>query len=193
MAANGGTTRNLPLFLMVGIIVLVLWGKDFSLGNRKDATDLPTGLLATASCVENGAILATGYFNNNTEALYYLDSQSGRLSAALLSRSDPGFTKTFTRNIKADLQEAVSNLSNVAMPQTPSFIMVTGDSDIRNIGAGEMNNLAKSFVYVAEIHTGIVLVYVLPSQGDRDVEVMNEEITFWTYSRLTPGTGSLKR
>lgn len=177
-----------------GLFLLAFFSVAFYLGglltsSRAVLSDRSSGLLASASCESNGAVLSTGYFNNNVEALYYLDSQTGRLSAALLSRSDPEFLKTYTRNIKTDLQEALQNFSNVPVPPRPNFIMVSGDGDVRNVGAGEMNNLAKSFIYVAETQTGIVLVYILPLEGDRDLAVNKGEIAFWTFARLTSGTG----
>ncbi len=152
----------------------------------------PSGILATASSESSGAVLSTGYFNNNVEALYYLDSQSGRLSAALMARSDPVFVKTYTRNIKADLLDSLRLFPNIAPPQRPNFIMVTGDSDARNVGAGETGNLSKSFVYVAETQTGLVLVYILPQEGDRDLPVDSGEIVFLTCARLNQGTGETK-
>ncbi|MBR5414883.1 MAG: hypothetical protein IK105_03010 [Thermoguttaceae bacterium] len=152
----------------------------------------PPGISATASSESSGAVLSTGYFNSNVEALYYLDSQSGRLSAALMARSDPEFIKTYTRNIKADLYESLRLYPNVPVPQRPNFIMVSGDSDARKVGVGEEGNLAKSFVYVAETQTGMVLVYVLPQEGDRDLPVDRGEIVFLTSARLNQGTGEIK-
>ncbi|MBQ3388949.1 MAG: hypothetical protein IJG60_07035 [Thermoguttaceae bacterium] len=152
----------------------------------------PIGLSATASSESSGAVLATGYFNSNVEALYYLDSQSGRLSAALMARSDPEFVKTYTRNIKADLLDSLRLFPNIPAPARPNFIMVSGESDARSVGAGDTNNLAKSFIYVAETQTGLVLVYVVPQEGDRDLPIDKGEIVFLTCARLNPGTGAVK-
>lgn len=179
-------TGTNPFWAGLGVAGL-LFGAAMLYQNSRSERSFSTGLLTTASCAANGATISTGSFNGNTEVLYYLDSQSGRLTAGLLSRSDPTFIKTYARNVKADLQASVEKLQNVTMPQNPTFIMVSGDSDIRNIGAGEMNNLAKTFIYVAEINTGIVLVYVLPLVGDRDIAVDWGEITFWTSARLNSG------
>lgn len=177
------------ILLFVGLAALTLSLGIVLTRSRAVPSGFPIGLSASASCESNGAVLSTGYFNNNVEALYYLDSQSGRLSAALLSRSDPEFVKTYTRNIKADLQKALQDFANVPVPPRPNFIMVSGEGDARNVGAGEMNNLAKSFIYVAETQTGIVLVYILPLEGNRDLAVNKGEIAFWTYARLNSGTG----
>lgn len=153
----------------------------------------PIGISASASCESAGAVVSTGYFNNNVEALYYLDSQSGRLSAALVSRADQEFCKTYVRNVKGDLQESLKSFPGVQMPPRPNFIMVSGDSDARNVGAGEEGNLSKSFIYVAETQTGIVMVYIVPQEGDRDLPVEKGDILFWTCARLNPGTGIVKK
>ena len=144
---------------------------------------------ATATSQENGSLIATGSFAGTTEALYYLDTQSGRLSAAVLSRSVPGFNKLYTRNIKADLNEAFSQLK-MAAPPVPQFLMVTGESDVRQVGV-EMSKTTKAFVYVAEVNSGVVLVYALPNDGDRDLEIQGGEIYFWTFARLNSGTGGV--
>lgn len=163
--------------------LLVLVG--MALGRRASE---PVGLFASASCEASGAILSTGSFNSDTEVLYYLDSQAGQLTAGLLSRSEPGFLKTYRRNVKADLQKSVESLQNVSMPQNPTFIMVTGDGDLRKIGAGEMNNLAKALVYIAEVNTGVVLVYALPLEGDRDIGIAWGDIPLFASARLNSGS-----
>ena len=191
-ATPGAHRYLIAAFAVLGAVCAL--AAAFAIGKSTGRTESfpwsrATGISAVSSCESCGAVISTGYFNNNAEALYYLDSQSGRLSAALLSRSDPEFVKTYTRNIKGDFVEALGSYPNVPVPPRPNFIMVTGDSDIRNVGAGEMNNLAKSFVYVAEVQTGIVLVYILPLEGDRDLAVEKGEIEFWTFARLNTGTG----
>lgn len=144
----------------------------------------------TASSSDLGCTLATGSYGNSSEALYYLDSQSGRLSAALLARETPDFAKLFTRSIKTDLAGAVAQF-NLPMPTSPRFIMVTGESDIRQFGAGDMNKITKAVAYVAEITTGIVMVYALPNEGDRDMETVEGEIILWTMARLNNGLGTV--
>ena len=109
-----------------------------------------------------------------------------------MARSDPDFIKTYTRNIKADLYESLRLYPNVPVPQRPNFIMVSGESDARKVGAGETGNLAKSFIYVAETQTGMVLVYILPQEGDRDLPIDRGEIVFLTSARLNQGTGEIK-
>lgn len=151
-----------------------------------DANNVETvsPVLATSSSEDSGVVIATGYFNSNIEALYYLDSQSGRLSAALISRSEPAVQKSYVRNIKTDLAEAAQQLQ-VPAPTSPKFIMTTGDVDVRNVGS--VANLSKAFLYVAEINSGIVIVYALPGANERDLLVTNGEIVRWTFARLSDG------
>ncbi len=177
--------RALPLTAVLGGIVCVaILALGYYLG-KNDSSFIPVS--ATASCETAGVVLATGAFNNDTEILYYIDSQAGQLTAGLLSRSEPGFVKTYRRNLKADLQQSIASTPGVSMPINPTFLMVTGDGDARRIG-GEIGNPSEGFVYVAEVNTGIVLVYVVSIDGDRDLSVDWEELTLWTSARLNVGT-----
>ncbi|MDO5309668.1 MAG: hypothetical protein Q4G03_09310 [Planctomycetia bacterium] len=176
--------------LGVALLSLGLAGGGYLIGMRESSEQsyhkasevLP--VFASASSQGDGVVLATGSFSNNVEAMYYLDSQSGRLSAALISRTAPVFQKTYTRNLKNDLVEATQNLQ-IPMPASPRFLMVTGEADVRNVGA--VSNLSRAFVYVAEINSGVVLVYALPGTNDRDLLVTDGEITLWTFARLNDG------
>ncbi len=154
--------------------------------NEESATSqqAPTPIFATASSESDGAVIATGSFTSGAEALYYLDSQSCRLSAAVISRSEPLVQKSYTRNLKNDLAEAAQQLQ-IPTPVSPKFIMTTGEVDVRNVGS--LGNLSKSFLYVAEINSGVVFVYALPGANDRDLLVSNGEITLWTFARLNEG------
>lgn len=145
-------------------------------------------VFASASCESDGVSIATGAFGSNVEAMYYLDSQNARLSAAVISRDAPSFQKSFSRNLKNDLVEAAQQF-NVAVPTTPKFLMVTGDSDVRNVGT--VGNLSKSLVYIAEINSGIVLVYALPGANERDLLVQDGKIVFWTCARLNEGAQNI--
>ena len=139
---------------------------------------------ATASSQSDGVVISTGSYNANVEALYYLDSQSCRLTAALISRTDPAVQKSFARNLKNDLAEAARQLQT-PNPVSPKFIMTTGEVDVRNVGS--VGNLSKAFLYVAEINSGIVFVYALPGVNDRDLLEANGEIMLWTFARLNDG------
>ena len=152
--------------------------------SHKTALELPVPVFATASSESDGVVISTGAFSGNIEAMYYLDSQSCRLSAGVVSRSAPAFQKSYTRNLKNDLAEAAEKLQ-VSVPSTPKFLMVTGEADIRNVGTA--SNMSRALVYVAEINTGIVFVYSIPGTTDRDLFVSSGEIVLWTYARLNDG------
>ena len=160
----------------------------FLVGERvsmdKAPSSIPVPVFATASSESDGVVISTGVYGGNVEAMYYLDSQSCRLSAALVSRSTPEFQKSFTRNLKTDLAEAAEQL-HVSVPSAPKFLMVTGEADVRNVGA--VANMSRALVYVAEINTGIVFVYALPGTNDRDLPVSSGEIFLWTFARLNDG------
>ncbi len=151
---------------------------------QNESTPAALPVFAASSSESDGVVLATGAFGSNVEAMYYLDSQSGRLSAALLSRSAPEFQKTFVRNVKNDLVLA-ANETGVPVPTTPKFLMTTGETDVRNVGA--RGSFSNAFVYVAEINSGLVLVYALPGANERDLAVENGEILLWTFARLNDG------
>lgn len=188
------TTQNSFRFsLLLGLFVAGVVGASslaFYAGmwrGKNSPLELPP-VWASASCESEGCVIATGTFAGATEALYYLDSQSGRLSAAILSRSVPAFNKMYTRNIKADLVESLNQLK-LPIPAVPRFVMVTGENDVRQVGS-DMSKITKAFVYIAEANTGVVLVYALPNEGDRDLDIQNGEIYFWTYARLNNGGNS---
>lgn len=151
----------------------------------------PQDFHASASDGTMGSILATGYYSGNAEAVYYLESQTGHLSAAVLARDEASFRKMYSRGIRKDLEQAVQRLQ-IALPANPQFMMITGDVDVRKIGAREMNNVSKSFLYIAEINTGIVFVYALPVQGDPDLQVQDGEILLWTWLRMNNGLNGIK-
>ncbi|MGI6401305.1 MAG: hypothetical protein ACOX0A_04225 [Thermoguttaceae bacterium] len=157
-------------------------GERFATQETESNHSLP--VYATASSESDGVIVATGGYSGNVEAMYYLDSQSCRLSAGLISRTAPALQKSFTRNLKNDLADAAEQLK-VSVPVSPKFLMVTGEADIRNVGA--VANMSRSLVYVAEINSGIVFVYALPGVNDRDLVVSNGEIILWTFARLNDG------
>lgn len=143
---------------------------------------------ASASSESDGVIIATGSFGSNVEAFYYLDSQTSRLSGAVISRSNPGFQKSFSRNLKNDLVEAAQQF-NISVPTSPKYLMVTGECDLKNVGS--VSNVSKSLVYIAEINSGVVLVYALPGANERDLLVQDGQILFWTCARLNEGLQSL--
>ncbi len=187
---NTGNTMKQSVFFGLGTTLLSagLAICGFMAGERvadhDGQTNVQIPVMATASSESDGVIVATGSFSANVEAMYYLDSQSGRLSAGLVSRTAPVFQKSYTRNIKNDLAEAAEQLQ-ISVPSSPKFLMVTGEADVRNVGSAA--NMSRSLVYVTEINSGLVFVYALPGVSDRDLVVSNGEILLWTYARLNDG------
>ena len=175
-------------FLSAGLGVCGYLAGEPTTTNTPVIHRVPDSVFASASSESDGVVLATGSFNSNVEVLYYLDSQSCRLSAGLVSRSAPVFQKSFSRNLKRDLLEAAEQF-NIPVPTTPKFLMVTGQTDIRNVGT--VANISQSLAYIAEINTGIVFTYALPNANDRDLTISNGEIILWTYARLNDGLNAV--
>jgi hypothetical protein len=97
--------------------------------------------------------MATGYLDDEIEAVYFLDFLTGDLRAAALSRQLGKFNAFFGYNVNVDL--------GVDPAKNPRFLMVTGAGDLRKIGGARMAP-SKSILYVAEITTGKVAAYYVP-------------------------------
>ena len=101
--------------------------------------------------------MATGPLDNDVEALYFLDSLTGDLTAAVLSIQSGKFNSFYQYNILNDL--GVDASSNA------QFLMVTGVADIRR-GRARLRPSA-AVVYVAELTTGKVGAYAIPWSPER--------------------------
>ena len=148
------------------------------------------GVGAAATDRSGRLILATGYVAPDTEAVYCLDQLTGRLSAGVLSRRDGRFQGLYERNINGDLAE-VLRLKGITTPLSvaPQYTMVTGEVDTEIRGAS-LWKVAKSVVYIAEVNTGMLLVYTIPWQpslhsGDQPETALLE---LWTAEQFQPGT-----
>ncbi|MCL2304889.1 MAG: hypothetical protein FWC43_06050 [Planctomycetaceae bacterium] len=144
---------------------------------------------AAASDRSGRLILATGYVAPDVEAVYCLDQLTGRLSAGVLSKKEGKFQGLYERNINSDLAE-VLRLKNVTMPLSvaPQYTMVTGEVSTESQGAS-LWQVAKSVVYIAEVNTGMLLVYTIPWQrslhgGDQSDTALLE---LWTAEQFQPG------
>lgn len=152
----------LALGVMVGAAVATFWPQ--------------TPLHAVATDRSENILLATGLVDDQIEAVFFLDSMTGLLRAAVPSlREMAPYQAMWEANAGADLATAIQ-VANTALaraggkgapprppiqpPQTPRFLMVTGLMDIRQ-GSARMRP-SRSVVYVAEANTGIVMTYVLP-------------------------------
>jgi hypothetical protein len=138
-----------------------------------------TPLHATATDRSENIIVATGVIdeNNTIEAIFFLDSLTGRLRAAVPSlQSNMPYQATWWADAGGDLARTIRTVNEsvargsgkgggaavaaIPMPQAPRFLMVTGLMDIR----GNMGRMraARSVVHVVEANTGIILTYMLP-------------------------------
>ena len=153
---------GLAVGLILGLIVGGLW------------PDTPLHATATDR-VENYAI-ATGFVDDDIEAVYFLDFLTGMLRVAVVSNQTSSFQARYEANINADMASVIQFVNAggnggrrrggptgpvIQPPQTPSYLLVTGVADIRR-GAAARQQPGRSLVYVAETNTGILLAYAIP-------------------------------
>ncbi len=150
---------GLAIGLLLGLILGGLW------------PDAPLHATATDR-VDNFAI-ATGFVDDEIEAVYFLDFLTGTLRVAVVSNVMPSFQARYEANINADLANVVAFINaggegrnrsvtgQIQLPQTPNYLMVTGVADLRR-GASARQRPGRSLVYVAETNTGILLAYAVP-------------------------------
>ncbi len=122
-------------------------------------------------------IMATGFVDEGIEAVFFLDSLTGLLRAAVPSlQRMQDYQAMWEANVGADMMTAIQMVNTAAAkmsggkggtarpaiqpPQTPRFVMVTGWMDVRQ-GAVRMRP-SRCVVHVAEANTGIVMTYLLP-------------------------------
>lgn len=107
---------------------------------------------ATASAAHDNFVVATGYVEDGTEGLFFLDFLTGDLKGAVLNNRGPGFNAYYQYNIAQDFAAgAVKN---------PKYLMVTGGA--RDMGGGAGGRLARTVLYVVEATSGQMVVYALP-------------------------------
>lgn len=149
--------------LMAGIAVGSLWP---NIPLHGDATDRSENI-----------IMATGFIDEGVEAVFFLDSLTGMLRAAVPSRlRGQNYQAVWEANPGVDMMTAIQTLNATAAkigggkgaaprpaiqaPQTPRFVMVTGWLDVQQ-GSSQMRP-SRCVVHVCEANTGIVLTYLLP-------------------------------
>jgi hypothetical protein len=181
-----GWAVGLAIGLLVGLVLGGLW------------PDTP--LHGTSTDRSNNYAMATGYVDEGVEAVYFLDFLTGTIRAAVLSNSTNRFQAHYAGNINADLATVIAGsnatmaqtnaarrraglppMPQLQMPQSPSYLMVTGAIDMRRAG-GMATQYPLSALYVAETNTGIVLAYLIPWDrnahlADRDAADM---LRLWT-------------
>jgi hypothetical protein len=97
--------------------------------------------------------MATGYCDEQVEAVYFLDFLTGDLSAAVVSKQTGRFNAFYTYNVTGDL--------GVAPGRAPRYLLTTGTADLRRSG-GKTQSLSRALVYVAELNSGKVAAYAIP-------------------------------
>lgn len=115
-----------------------------------------TPLHAVATDRHENFAIATGPVDGDIEALYYLDSVTGDLMAAVLSAQTGRFMSFYKYNILADLEVEAS--------KNPQFLMVTG---VANLRRGRGPQQSTGVVYIAELTSGKVAAYSIPWTRDR--------------------------
>ncbi len=122
-------------------------------------------------------IMATGFVDEGIEAVFFLDSLTGVLRAAVPSlQRMQDYQAMWEANPGADMLNAIQLINAAAAkasgakgaaprpaiqpPQSPRFVMVTGWMDVRQ-GSSRMKP-SRCLVHVAEANTGIVMSYLLP-------------------------------
>ena len=139
-----GLGLGLAVGLLVGLVLGGLWPH--------------APIHATATDRSEDYALATGFVDQENEAVFYLDYLTGKLTGAVLSRKSLTFQATFFADVGKDLEGA-----SVQMPQKPNFLMVTGTTNLVNTGRPTLGN---TIVYVLETNTGVILAYAVPWQRE---------------------------
>lgn len=106
---------------------------------------------AVASASHDNFVIATGFVEDGTEGLFFLDFLTGDLKATVINNRGPGFNAFYQYNIARDF--------NLGATQNPKYLMVTGLA--RDVGRGG-NRLATSVLYVVEAVSGQLVAYGIP-------------------------------
>lgn len=136
-------------------------------------------LHAVATDRAENITIATGFVDDQVEAIFFLDSLTGTLIGGVPSRQRRGnaFQSMWQANVNADLLGVIKGTSaakpgrrgaggTAEAPKTPRYMMVTGALDIRGLAAaGEAPG--RCLVYVVEANTGVVLSYMVPWSANR--------------------------
>lgn len=112
-----------------------------------------TPLYAVATDRIDSFGMATGYVENDIEAVYFLDFLTGDLTAVVLGKQRGTWSGYFHAKVSADL--AIDPQKN------PRYLMTTGIAILRRAG-GTRVQPSNAMCYVAEVTTGKVAAYAIP-------------------------------
>lgn len=139
--ARPSRTWSLTIGLTIGLIIGGIWPE--------------APLHAVATHGHDNFAIATGFVDEQIEALYFLDYLTGNLQAAVLNINNGQFAAYYEKNILQDLE--------IDAGKTPRYLMVTGTADLRRIPA--QVRPAASVCYVTDATTGKVAAYTIPWIG----------------------------
>ncbi len=161
-----------------------------------------TPLHASATDRSENIVMATGFIDDTIEAVFFLDSLTGVLRAAVPSQLRmQDYQSMWQANVGADMLTAIQMVNTAAAkmsggkggaarpaiqpPQTPRFVMTTGLMDIRQ-GSARMRP-SRCVVHVAEANTGIVMTYVLPwsVQMHTSNQPLRMPMTLWAAQQFS--------
>jgi hypothetical protein len=141
-----GSTRK--FWLMLGLFI----------GLGLGAMIPPVSLHAVATHGEEGFSVCTGELEPGFEGIYFLDYQTGELSAAFLHPRTGKFLNFYKVNILKDFAEA----------KTPKFLLTSGTANLLLPATLVSNaNAARGIIYVTEMNSGICCAYVAPYGTNR--------------------------
>jgi len=115
---------------------------------------LPLPVFATATHGQDNFAICTGELEDGIEAIYFLDFLSGELRAAAMNIR--------TRRFQAFYQRSIVNDLGTKEVKNPRYLMVSGIADLQR-GAGAQQRVGRAVVYVAELNSGVCVVYAVPS------------------------------
>jgi len=161
-----------------------------------------TPLHAVATDRSENILMATGFVDDQIEAVFFLDSLTGLLRAAVpsLQRASE-YQAMWEANVGADMMTAIQAVNTTAArlgggkagtaraaiqpPQTPRFVMTTGLLDLRQ-GSARMRP-SRCVVHVAEANTGIVMTYMLPwsIQMHNSNQPLRMPMTLWAAQQFS--------
>lgn len=159
-----------------------------------------TPLHATSTDRSENIVMATGFIDDMIEAVFFLDSLTGVLRAAVPSQLRmQDYQAMWQANVGADMATAIQMVNAAAAkaggknaparpaiqaPQTPRFVMTTGLMDIRQ-GSARMRP-SRCVVHVAEANTGIIMTYLLPwsMQMHSSNQPLRMPMTLWAAQQL---------
>lgn len=140
------------LCLAVACLATGVAGGVFLSRSETTLTLPPIEAHATASAAHDNFVIATGFFEDGTEGLFFLDFLTGDLKATVVNNRGLGFNAYYQYNIAQDF--------NLGAVQNPKYLMVTGLArDQQGRGQGR---LARSILYVVEATSGQLVAYGVP-------------------------------